>query len=313
MRSLLVVALIALLLAPAAQAQNQADPVPTVEASATEVVVNRDDTSSFTLTISYTSQNPFDSPEANNPRTVILNTPTLPDGWVAQYSPGTSFQLSAGEEQTVTVTVGLAASVEESTQVMSFTATVQGRAGLAVPGNEPVTSDPIQVTLQREDPLTREVLEGIGPWIFLVLGGLAALAVVLAVVLARNNRAVVALKSNVNVANVAPGRSVAVPVSVENLTSNEDTILFHVARVRDGWAASLPVPELHLEGRRREELHLVITAPKDARPGDNTRVGITAHGAQNPRKVAELVVDMQVGDTSEKIAAGDTTFADQQH
>ncbi len=311
MRSLVVIAFVALLLAPAAQAQ-QADPEVTVTASAAEVVVNRDATSSFTLQVSFTSDNPIDSEQANNPRTVVLNTPTLPDGWVAQYSPGTSYQLTSGQVQTVTVTVGLAASVEESSQVMSFTATVQGRGGPALPGNQPVTSDPVQVTLQREDPLTREVLEGIGPWIFLVLGGLAVLAVILAVILARNNRAVVALHSNVHVANVGPGRSVAVPVSVENLTSNEDTILFHVARVRDGWAASLPVPELLLEGRRREELHLVITAPKDAQPGDTTRVGITAHGAQNPRKVAELVVEMHVGDTAERVAAGDTTFADEQ-
>ncbi len=307
MRRSLLLAFVLLLL-PAASAQGQIDPTITVQASADEVIVSREETSTFTLTIAFDSENPFDQ---GSPRSVALNTPTLPDGWVASYS-ATSFQMLAGDRVTVTVTVGLSAGVEESQQTMAFTATVQSRSGQPIPGDTPVTSQPVQVTLQREDPLAREVLEGIGPWIFLVLGGLAALAVVLAVVLARNNRAVVALHSTVRHASVAPGRSVAVPVTVENLTSNEDTVLFHVAHVKEGWAASLPVPELLLAGRRREELHLVITAPKNAKVGDTARVGVTAHGAQNPRKVAELVVEMVVGDTDARKAAGDTTFADQQ-
>lgn len=313
-RLLLALLVATIIAAPAALAQGAPPPTVTIEASQETLVVSRESQATLTVTVTYASQNPLDDDAMG--RSVELEAGALPAGWSAAIEPRIINGVNDGAAARFTVTITLGAQARQSEQTLALTAKVSN-AGF--PGGTPVTEvvDPeatanAQVTLKRDDPLTREVLENVGGWIWALLGGLAILAVVLAVVLARSNRPVVSLSTGVKQAQVAPGRSVAIPVTVENLTSVEDTVIFHVAPLGGGWAASLPVPELPLDGRRREDLHLVVTAPPDARPGDAVQVGLTALGAQNPKRPAELVVDVTVSDTPARRAAGDTTPADVQ-
>ncbi len=308
---LLSLALFMLLMVPLVAAQGAPAPTVTLAAPETPVIVDRESDHTFSMTLRFESDNPFDGLQ---PREFRIEHSTTPAGWSMQIEPR-QVTLAAGESESIAVTVTLGAGAEESEVPVTFTAKLVPRGAEGTPLGafiDPEAQGTAQVTLKREDPLTREVLEGVGPWIWVVLGAAALIAVVLAFVLARSNKPTVAMQTTSPRATVAPGRSVAVPVTVENLLRTEDTVVFHVAPVPAGWAASLPVPELPLDGKRREELHLVVTAPKDAPLGTDVAVGLSAGSARNPGRIAELVVHVIVGDTEAKKAAGDTTPADLQ-
>lgn len=300
---------LAILLLPAAAAQEPPEESLTVETSdgKNTYIVSRDEQQSFQVVVEYESQNPFDSQMA---RPVQMDvTSQLPAGWSVTFDPQ-SFEMmttddTAREVVTVTVTLGANADVSEHDLTIRAAMGERGAQDIPVVGGEldPERSASATVTLQRDDPVTRELLEGLGAWVWLVLAAVAALIVALAVLLARNNRTAVRLHSDVTEANVVPGKSVAVPLTVENLTNVEDTVVFHVAPMPEGWAAHLPVPDLELDGKAREELHLIVSSPQDASPGTRLPVGISAHSAQAPRKVAELVVGVHVTDTAAAAAA----------
>lgn len=306
---LLSLALLILLMAPLVAAQGAPAPTVTLTAPETPVIVDREEDRTFTMTVRFDSENPFDGLQ---PRQIRIEQTVTPAGWSVRVSPN-QVTLASGESATVTATVTLGAGAVQSETKVTFTAKLVPRGAEGTPLGafiDPEAQGTSEVTLKREDPLTREVLEGVGSWIWVVLGAAALVAVILAFVLARGNKPTVVMQTHSPRATVAPGRSVAVPVTVENLLRAEDTILFHVAPVPAGWAASLPVPELPLDGKRREELHLVVTAPKDAPRGTEVSVGLSASSARNPGRIAELVVKVVVGDSEAKKAAGDTTPAD---
>ncbi len=305
---LLLLALLVLLI-PLAAGQGAPAPTVALDAAAETVVVDRETQHTLTMTVRFESENPFDGLQARQIR--LDHTPT-PTGWSIELSPR-QVSLMSGQSAAVTATITLGAQAVQSETPVTFSAKLVPRGleetplGAAI---DPEAEGTAQVVLKREDPLTREVLESVGPWIWVVLGGAALIAVILAVVLARGNKATVLMQTSTPRATVAPGRSVAIPIDVENLLRSEDTIVFHVAPVPDGWAASLPVPELPLDGKRREELHLVVTAPKNAAKGTEVAVGLTASSARSPGRMAELVVRVLVGSTEARKAAGDITPAD---
>lgn len=305
MRLQILVVLVVLAVPAHAQAP---EPTLSITSGSDTVVVSREADTTLRLTVTFQSENPLDQLSA---RQVRLSHSTTPDGWRISLDPQVLDVMGPDDSRQVTATITLGATARQSEAPVTFTARLVPRGQEGTPTFDPAAEDSVQVTLKRDDPRTREVLEGVGAWIWVILGALALLSVVLAIVLSRQSRAAVALRSDVRRAVVAPGRSVAVPLTVENLTRVEDTVVFHVAPVRPGWAAALPVPELPLDGRRREELHLVVTAPKDATVGSTQQVGVSAHSAQNPRRVAEWVVEVVVGDTEARRAAGDTTPADE--
>lgn len=309
------VLLLLVLLLPMAAAQS-ATPSVSLTSAQDVIIVNREETTSFTVQASFESDNPFDARPELGGRTIrLIQTNELPEGWSVVLSPQQHAGVVAGQTVSFDVRVTLALSAEDSEVVLPLQAILVSRSGQSNPITDQIdpesASQVLSLTLKREDSRTVEFVSGAGPFIWIALGALAILVVVLVVLLGRGNKAAVALRSSISVAEVAPGRSVAIPLTVENLTSNEDTVLFHVAPVAEGWAASLPLPELALDGRRSEELHLVVTAPRSARPGESQRVGVSATSTQNPKKVAELLVDIQVGDTPERKSAGDTTPSDQ--
>ncbi len=306
---LLSCALLVLFMVPLVAGQGAPAPTVTLVASESPVLVDRETDHVLTLQVTFESTTPFDSLQ---PRQIRIDHTATPAGWSIQISPR-QVDLLAGESATITATVTLGAQAVQSETQVTFSARLVTRGAEGTPLGAAIDPEAVgtaDVTLKREDPLTREVLESVGPWIWVVLGGAALVAVILAIVLARGNKATIVMQTHSPRASVAPGRSVAVPVTVENLLRSEDTVIFHVAPVPDGWAASLPVPELPLDGRRREELHLVVTAPKGAPTGTQVAVGLSASSARSPGRIAELVVHVVVGDSDAKKAAGDTTPAD---
>lgn len=299
-----VALLFVLLMLPLAAAQGQAS--LELSASTETLVVSRESSADLELRVVLRSDNPFDTLQ---PREVRIETGQTPPGWIVRVTPERQ-DAPVDTPITFTVQVDLTTQATESEVPVTFTAILVPRGAEDTPIGgqiDPETeSAPVTVTLKREDPLTREVLENVGPWIWVGLGVLAVAVLVLAVVLTRGNKPTVDLSSRVKGAMVAPGRSVAIPVTVENLSSVDDTVVFHVAPMPTGWAASLPVPELALDGKQSEELHLVVTSPPDASIGEVVSVGISANGVQNPKRVAELVVDVKVVHAKAVQAAGGT-------
>ncbi len=246
------------------------------------------------FTVTFESQNPLDT---QNPRDIHLELDALPAGWTASIDPQ-SLSMVSGASQTVTVTVAV------STQHTGDGADVTLRALLVPYGLNPVpgvgeafdpaatAEDSARVTV--DESLTRGLLEGLGNWIWFLLVAILALAGLAGKLIADARRQCVAMVASKTQVELAPGKNIAVPISVENLCRSEDTVVFHVASVAKGWSASLPVPELDLDGGATEEMQLIIAAPKDAVPGETQVVGLSAHSAQAPRRVAEAVITITV-------------------
>ncbi len=261
-----------------------------VEPNATSVAVGVDSPGSFTADITYDSSNPLDDVQD---RTILVDLEGVPDGWTANVEPA-HFSLANHATMSVTVTVAVTpgAAADDMQVVINARLMPRGVADVPSVGGqiEPEETASASVDVLREDPLTREALEAVGPWLWLVLAAALVLAIIAAKLVYDTRRTAVKLHCKVTEAAVLPGGRVAVPMRVENVTRVEDTIVFHVAPMPDGWSAHLPVPELDLDGHQSEELHLIIQAPANARAGDRHNVGVSAHSAQAPKRAAELVL-----------------------
>jgi hypothetical protein len=248
----------------------------------------------LTFTAAFTSQNPVD---AQDPRDFQVRVSGAPAGWTTQVEPA-NFQLASGDSQTITVTVSVSAQAAHDSAIITATVRMAARGAdpLPVLGEilDPEIEESATASITRSESVTREVLETLSHWIWFVLVGVLVLLVIVGKFAADARRVYVRLHVERTQVRVAPGKSVAVPVRVENLGKHEDTVVFHVATVGEGWSATLPVPDLVLDGGAREDLQLIIAAPKSARLGDMQNIGISAHSAAAPRRVAEAIVQVTV-------------------
>ena len=254
-----------------------------------------DDPGSVTFTVSFDSPNPIDG---QNARTIRVSTSGAPSGWTYALSES-DLQLTSGGQATVTVQVAVSADAEAGEAQVNLLAQLVPQSPLTQiptlgPILDPAAQDQASATIERQDSTTREVIEAVGPWLYVILAALVIAILIAVKVVLDGRRILVALETDGHDVHIGPGKAVAVPVSVRNLGRSEDTIVFHVMTVAKGWAASLPVPELDLGPDASEELQLIIHAPKDAEPGSQQSIGITAHSGAAPRRIAEVVVRVHV-------------------
>lgn len=254
-----------------------------------------DEAGSASFTVRFDSQNPLD---AQNARTLRLTVTGAADGWIYQLDT-TDLELTAGSEARVTVQVAVSGDAEADETTVNLRAQLVPQSPLAQvptlgPLVDPAAEDTASVTVERQDATTRQVLETLGPWVYVIAAALIVAIVVLVKVLSDARRSLVALELDTERFTVKAGQSVAVPITVRNLGRTEDTVVFHVMTVAKGWAANLPVPELDLEGEQEEELHLIIYVPKEAESGTEQTIGVTAHSAAAPKRIAEAVVHVTV-------------------
>lgn len=242
-----------------------------------------------TFTFSFESQNPLDAQSA---RTFHVDVDGAAAGWTLGATPS-AFQMTAGGTQTIAITAQPGANAAKETTV-TVTVTLIARGANPIPGVgeilDPEASTSSTATFNVESSATRTVLEALNSWIWFVLVGILVLLIIVGKFISDARRVYVALHADVTEVHLAPGKSVAVPLRVENLGPHEDTIVFHVAKVGGGWSAALPVPELDLDGGALESLQLIVAAPKDAKPGDRVTIGLSAHSGRAPRRVAEAII-----------------------
>lgn len=285
--------LVLLLLVPIAGAQVPSPYTLTVTADTADATVSVEEPATVRFTVEFSSQNPLDGQLARTIQVIA----TGPDGWTVAVSESV-LSMTSGSSQTVDVVVSVSTATEEGVGSINLQARLAPFGLNAIPAVGPIL-DPDAVAdastdVDHTESITRKTLETVGPWIWFIL--LAILFLIAAIIkfILDARREYVRLEIDAVDVTVGAGKSMAIPVRVTNTGPSEDTIVFHIAAVDKGWAASLPVPELDLDSGKTEELQLIVSVPKDAKSGGRHAIGIGAHSAAAPRKVAERLVYVTV-------------------
>lgn len=290
------VLLLVLLVLPAA-AQ-----VPTMAAVSVEGPasgsVSLDEAGAFTFTVTNDSPGSDTPLDDQNAARVTVAVADVPAGWTAAVSPA-DFRLTPGASQSVVLSVSVSADAGAAEAVLRVVATlttpleglgpVLGQAG----ASQTATGE-AAITIERTDSATRTLLESVSYGIYLILLALLAAVVIATKLILDNRRVTVALHSKRREASVLPGGRVALPLEVRNIGKHDDTVVFQVSSLPDGWAAFLPVVELELQRSAAEQMHLVAIAPAGAKAGDRQEILVTAHSAQGPRHPASLTFTVAV-------------------
>lgn len=270
-------------------------PVVTVAFEEDAGKVSLDDGAVFRATVTNVRSGP-DRPanpiDDSNVGEVTLVVTGAPDGWIVAIAPA-AFDLRPGESRTVEVQVSIEAGAAAKAADLVLTATMssplEGLDPILGPGGAPQTataSDSIRIT--RDDTLTRDVLEAVGPWIYGILLLLVAAVLAAVAISLSSRRTLVRLLSDTRELTLPPGGRVAFPFKVEGLAKQDDAILLQVSAVQEGWAAFLPVPEVALAPGQSQDMTLVVIAPKDAPDGARQAVLVSATSAKAPRGAANL-------------------------
>ena len=294
-----LVLLVLVVLASAAVAQLPAPPsaAPSVSVSASPMEVSVSVEQPTVVTVSVENTSPATGSPLDQPRGVIVEATGAPEGWTVSVEPAT-FQLAPGENGTAELRIAVSTEASAKSATVTVTAKIFPLGVNVIPGvgpaADPEATDSVEVAAQREDPLTRDILENVGPWIYvLFLALLAAVLVTVRLVLV-NRRVAVALRSEGSQVSVPRGGRASVAIHVENLTKQEDTVVFQVSTVGTGWAAFLPVPELQLPAEADEEVLLTVIASKELSAGTTQSILVSATSAQAPRRPATLAFDAVV-------------------
>ena len=217
----------------------------------------------------------------------------IPAEWTVSPEPAT-FELAPGATQSVKVKVQVPPGAEAKAASLTVKATlVSPFEGLEpILGQNPQTSqtatDSAPLSIEVQNSLTRNVMETLGPWIYVLLLLLVAAVVTAIALTVAARRTLVRLAADTRELVVAPGGKVAFPFRVEGLARDTDTVLMAVSAVQEGWAAFLPVPEMVLEPGQPQELSLVMIAPRNAPQGSRQAVLVSATSARAPKGAANL-------------------------
>jgi hypothetical protein len=286
----LAILLLSLLAVQGAQAQ--AAPSVDVTGASDDGAVAVDHPGTFSFSVKNTSPS-APGQGSNGAARVVIHVDGVPEGWTVSPSPA-DFRLSAGATQQVDLQV--AVSPEASAKDASLTVVADLYSALEgldpvvspVPGASQHATDSAPLAVHVDNSLTRDVLETLGPWVYVLLV-LLVLAVLVAVAIAVSaRRSLVRLASDTRELRVTPGGKVAFPFRVEGLARDTDTVLLQVSAVQEGWAAFLPVPELVMEPGQAHDLSLVAIAPRTATQGTRQAILVTATSARAPKGAANL-------------------------
>lgn len=293
-RVLAAVGLLALLVAwagPVAGQSPSASPSVTVTASQDEGTVTVERTRSFTVTVRNTSpESPLDD---QNKGDVSITISGVPQGWTATALPA-NFEVAPGDQVEVEIQVGVSTEATADSAELVITAEMYSPLrGLDpvlgdIPGATQRSTGEDRIRLTVDDPVTREVLEAIGPWIYAVLLLLVAAVLVAVAITVAARRTLVRLSAETRERSVPPGGKAVFPFRAEGLGKEADAALLQVSAVQDGWAAFLPVPELMLEPGQSQELSLVVLAPREALQGTRQAILVSATSAKAPKGSATL-------------------------
>jgi hypothetical protein len=277
--------LVALLVVPLAMAQGSGVSIKapgTVQSSLDEPAV-------VEVTVTNTAA-PSGVEALDRPRLVTLSTGDGPAGWTARVAPS-EFRLAPGQSAKATLTVSVSASAAE-TASLTVTARMYplGVNTLPIVGPEadPESTAAASLKATRVDSVTRDVLESLGPYVWVVLLGFVAAVVLALSILAANRRIAVRLSSAETAGKVPQGGRSSFPLRVHNITRQADTVFLRVNPLPEGWNAYLPTPQLELQGGQQEEVSVFVVAPKGAEEGTHLTVDVTATSSLAPRRPATV-------------------------
>ncbi|MEA3166112.1 MAG: hypothetical protein QOJ26_981 [Thermoplasmata archaeon] len=283
---------IAVLAPPAlAQMPPSASPAVDISGATDRGTVSVDTPKSFAFTVKNNSPT-VPGAEAQSSANVVVTVDGIPAGWTVSANPA-AFKLAPGASQAVTVQVQVSpdAKIEKASMTVKAVLTSPLDPVLGqIPGSPaPQTAtDSAPLAVEVDNSLTRQVMETLGPWIYVLLLLLVAAVVVAIAITISSRRTMVRLFADTRELAVAPGGKVAFPFRVEGLARDTDTILLQVSAVQEGWAAFLPVPELVIEPGQAQELSLVVIAPRIATQGTRQAILVTATSAKAPKGAANL-------------------------
>lgn len=279
--------------APAsAQAPPSAAPAVDISGATASGTVSVDQPATFTFTVKNNSPSPPGA-EQQSKADVTVAVEGVPAGWTVSVQPA-AFELAPGATQAVAVQVQVAPDAAADAAAMEVTVVlVSPFEGLEpvlgqVPGASQTATDSAPLAVQVQNSVTRDVMEALGPWIYVVLLLLIAAVVVAVAVTVASRRTLVRLAADTREQVVAPGGKVSFPFRVEGLARDTDTVILQASAVQEGWAAFLPVPELVMEPGQAQDLNLVVIAPRSATQGSRQAVLVTATSARAPKGAANL-------------------------
>jgi NPCBM-associated, NEW3 domain of alpha-galactosidase len=288
--AVLLVAAPALAQQPPSSAKAEVDITGETEAGTVSV----DHPASFSFTIKNNSPTvPGGEQQSKGDVTVAVDG--VPAGWTVAVQPS-AFELAPGATMAVTVQVQVAPDAEAEAASMTVKVVlVSALEGLdpilgQIPGGtaSQTATDSAPLAIEVHNSATRQVMETLGPWIYVLLLLLVAAVVVAIALTVAARRTLVRMAADVREQPVAPGGRVSFPFRVEGLARDTDTVLLQVSATQEGWAAFLPVPELVIEPGQPQDLTLVVIAPRTAAQGARQAVLVTATSARAPKGAANL-------------------------
>lgn len=277
-----------------AQAPPSLAPAVDISGEAASGTVSIDKPATFTFAVKNNSPAPPGA-EQQSKADVTVVVEGVPAGWTVSVAPS-SFELAPGATQAVAVQVQVSPEAEAREGAMEVKAVLVSPLESLdpvlgqVPGGaaSQTATDTAPLAIQVHNSVTRDVMEALGPWIYVVLLLLVAAVVVAVAITVSSRRTLVRLSADTREQVVAPGGKVSYPFRVEGLARDSDTILLQVSAVQEGWAAFLPVPELALEPGQAQDLNLVVIAPRSAPQGARQAILVTATSGRAPKGAANL-------------------------
>jgi hypothetical protein len=248
-----------------------------------DVAVSVEEARRVTLTVE-NSGTPTGTP-LDVPRDVDVTVEGAPDGWTASVAPA-RVSVAPGESATVTLTVTVSTSAADGDADLTVTARMRPYGGQEPSPVNPEAADSVAVHAQRSDPLTRDILEGLGPWIYIVLLAFLIVLVILARYTFSGRRPAVRLSADTRELHVRPGGKVQFPFRVSNVARRGGSVLLQVSAVEPGWQASLPSSEVSLGASQSLEMALSVKAPPQG--SERQHILVSATSVQNPRRPANL-------------------------
>lgn len=262
-----------------------------VKASQAQVVVSLDRGADVEVTVTNTGR-PSNIPAFDRPRTVTLALSQMPAGWQASAPQPAELKLGPGASGTAKFTISVSGEAQEEAASVTVTAKMYAlgvdQVPVAGPQADPEATAATVVKATRTDSVTRDVLETVGPYIWVVLLGFVAAVVLALSLMAANRRVAVRLSSPEAEQAIQAGGRGAFPLRVHNITRQADTVFLRASPLPEGWAAYLPTPQLDLDPGQQEEVSVVVIPPKEADAGATQSVDVTATSALAPRRPATM-------------------------
>ncbi len=246
-----------------------------------------------TFPVTVSNEGPATGTPLDQPADVELTVAGVPEGWTASFEDATLEVLPGQSAQTM-LTVGLSSSAAKAAELTIRATLTYGVPDVLGGATGCTATSTAQLALAKEESLTRQVLETVGAWIYVVMGALV-LAVLMATKLSLDaRRTAVALTADLNLVRLPAGARGTIPVQVENISRRHDRVQFHLSVVPDGWLALLPLTEVELAPGEVHQLFLQVNTPADAQPGDLKAITMLATSRVAPRRPASAVLEIQV-------------------